>query len=158
MIEQTQEVKRRPTTGAQASESAPLKKGNATWKPASLNVFYNKEAGYRYRMSRKDDKNLATKAQEGWETVDDSATTHQSTNKIEHGKPLTSIHEGSDWVLQKLPEELAKSRDHWHDDKNKRMVSGLTAHIKKEMKEKGLNAPVHGDITISSRKGTEIIE
>ncbi len=27
----------------------PLKKGRTSWKPASLNEFYDKESGYRYR-------------------------------------------------------------------------------------------------------------
>lgn len=131
-----------------------LKKGNSSWKPASLNDFINKEDGYRYRMSRNDPANLAKKAQEGWETVsgvNNSDTKHEATNRVDHGKPLTSVQEGHDWVLQRIPEELAKERDEYYNNESERRVAGLTAHIKKDLGKEG--ADTHGEITISSRKG-----
>ena len=135
-----------------------IKKGKPRWKPASLNEFTNKEAGYRYRMSRKDPENLEKKAREGWENVDSTKTKHVDAGRVDDGKPLTSVNEGKDWILQRIPEELAKERDEYYNAENERRVSGLTAHLKKDMKEKGGNAPVHGNITISSRKGTETID
>lgn len=134
-------------------QTVPFKKGNSSWKPASLNEFNNKEDGYRYRMSRKDPDNLAKKSQEGWETVSgiqSSTTEHQDTNRIQDGKPLTSVTEGRDWVLQRIPEELAKGRDEYYNAESARRTAGLTAHIKKEMAKEGAGS--HGEITISSRK------
>lgn len=131
-----------------------LKKGNTSWKPASLNEFSDKEDGYRYRMSRKDPNNLSKKSQEGWETVSaiqSSSTKHQEDGRIEHGKPLTSVLEGTDWVLQRIPEDLALQRDAYHNNEVDRRVRGLTDHIKKDFGKEG--AETHGEITISSRKG-----
>lgn len=146
-----EEVKRGP--GRPKQEDA-LKKGNTSWKPASLNEFSNKEDGYRYRLSRKDPVNLQKKAEEGWETVSaiqSSKTSHEDPNRIEHGKPLTSVHEGHDWILQRIPEDMAQGRDAYFNAETERRTAGLTAHIKKELGKEGAGA--HGDITISSRKG-----
>lgn len=130
-----------------------LKKGNASWKPASLNEFTNKEDGFRYRMSRKDPDNLAKKAQEGWETVSNiqsSNTEHQDPNRIDLGTPLTSVQEGKDWVLQRIPEDVAKGRDEYYQQKVDRSEVALTSHIKKEAQKDGTD--IHGEITISSRR------
>lgn len=133
-----------------------LKKGNSSWRPASLNEFSNKEEGYRYRMSRKDANNLSKKSQEGWETVSaiqSPETNQEEPNRIEHGKPLTSVQEGHDWILQRIPEEVAQGRDAYYNSESERRVAGLTAHIKKDLEKEGAEA--HGDITISSRKGQQ---
>lgn len=131
-----------------------LKKGRDSWKPAALNEFYDKEPGYRYRMSRKDPANLAKKEQEGWETVSaiqSPDTEHDDPLRIEHGKSLTSVQEGHDWVLQRITEEVGLMRDEYINNETDRRTQGLTAHIKRDMAKDG--AATHGDITISSRKG-----
>ncbi len=124
-----------------------VKKGKSSWKPASLNEFNDKEDGYRYRMARKDPENLARKASEGWETV--SKVNSPDTKHVDAGR---------DWILQRIPEELAQERDAYYQNENDRRTAGLTAHVKREMQNKGGNAPVHGEITISSRSGTQVIE
>lgn len=146
-----EEVKR--GVGRPSKAENPLKKGNSSWKPASYNEFLNKEDGYRYRMSRKDPNNLAKKAQEGWETVSgihDPNIKHDDPQKIEHGKPLTSVLEGHDWVLQRIPEEVAQKRDEYYSNESERRVQGLTSHVKKELGKDG--AEMHGNINISSRR------
>lgn len=138
-----------------------FKKGKTAWKPAALNEFGHKEDGYRYRMSRKDPENLAKKAAEGWETVSNlqsPKTEHEAPGRIHDGKALTSVQEGRDWVLQRIPEEVAQERDSYFNDLTRRRTLGLTAHLRKEMKEKGGNAPIHGDITISSLRETQVID
>lgn len=150
-----EQVKRGP---GRPKQEDSFKKGNSSWKPASLNEFKDKEDGYRYRMSRKDPVNLQKKRDEYWENVggiQSPQTSHDAPNKIEHGKPLTSVYEGHDWVLQRIPEEIAQERDAYYNAETERRTSGLTAHIKKEMAKDGATA--HGDITISSRKGTQTI-
>lgn len=138
----------------------PLKKGNTSWKPASVTDVTNKEDGYRYRWSNKNPDNLAKKEAEGWETVSkltsDKAT--PSNDRIQDGKNLSSAYEKHDVILQRIPEELAQGRDEYFQNETQRRTAGLTAHLKKEIKDKGGNAPVHGDITISSRQGTQVIE
>jgi hypothetical protein len=134
-----------------------IKKGRTSWTPASLNEFSDKEDGYRYRMVRKDPENLAKKTQEGWETVSklNANTKHDDPGRIEDGQNLTSVQEGRDWVLMRMTEEVAKERDAFWNNESARRVSGLTAHVKKEIGKTGGEA--HGDITISSRSGTQVI-
>lgn len=137
------------------------KKGKPSWKPASLNEFIHKEDGYRYRMVSKDPVNLAKKVQEGWEKVSkiESPLTEQiSPERINDGKQLSSVVEGHDWILHRIPEEVAQQRDEYYNYEAQRRTMGLTAHLRKEMQTKAGNAPVHGDITISSLRGTQVIE
>lgn len=140
---------------------APVKKGKSSWKPAALNEFFNKEDGYRYRMAAKDSKTLAKREREGWETVSGvqgSSTEHDSPGRIHDGKNLTSVQEGHDWILQRIPEETALERDAYFNNETERRTLGLTAHLKREMQNKAGNAPIHGNITISSSRGTQVIE
>lgn len=143
-----------------STKPSGIKKGKASWKPASLNEFTNKEDGYRYRMMRKDADNLSKKKQEGWEIVsqlNDPDSSHVNPDKINEGKPLTSVLEGRDWVYGRIPEDAAQERDEYFQRQSDRQVEGLTAHLKKDMRDKGGNAAVHGEITISSRKGEQVI-
>lgn len=137
------EVKRgpgRPKTGE-------LKKGSSSWKPAAVTEVKNKEDGWRYRWVNKHPDNMAKKANEGWE----NAPAVVPEGRIEHGQSLTSTMEKHDVVLQRIPEELAKSRDEYFDDKNERRLAGLTSHLKKDVNKAGGEA--HGEITISTRRG-----
>lgn len=160
MSESPQDIKRGPGRPKQAEVStAPVKKGRPTWKPASLNEFYNKEPGYVYRMVRKDPDNLAKKEVEGWEKVSaiqGMDTKHINPGRIDDGKPMTTVQEGKDWVLARIPEELAEERRDYFQKETDRRVEGLTAHLKKEAAKEGTGT--HGNITISSRSGTQIIE
>lgn len=145
------DVKRGPSGSAKLGNT--LKKGNSSWKPASVTDVVGKEPGYRYRWSSKDANNLQKKEAEGWETVNglsaDSVVPVDS-NKINDGKKLTSVYEKHDVVLQRIPEELALQRDAYYNNESERRVSGLTAHVKKDLGKEG--AEMHGDITISSRR------
>lgn len=149
-----EEVKRGPGRPKQEA----FKKGNSSWKPASVTEVMDKEDGYRYRWSNKAGDNLAKKKAEGWETVQagegDSARPI-SPNRIDGGAQMTSVYEKHDLILQRIPEELALERDNFYNNETERRTSGLTAHVKKEIGKEG--AHTHGDITISSRKGTQTI-
>lgn len=151
----------RPASNPQENtpKQGALKKGRPSWTPASLNEFTGKEDGYRYRMSRKEANNLAKKAAEGWENVSSvqgANTKHVDTGRMDDGVNLTSVQEGHDWVLQRIPEDLAQGRDEYYNGESQRRVQGLTAHVKKEIGREG--AATHGDITISSRMGTQVID
>lgn len=137
----------------------PVKKGKSSWQPASLNEFEGKEEGFRYRMVNKDPKNMAKKAAEGWEipsSIQGQNTKHVEPGRVEDGKNLTSVQEGHDWVLMRMPEEKALERDAYYNNETKRRTESLTAHIKKEVGKAG--GEIHGEITISSRRGEQIIE
>ena len=157
METQSQDVKRGPGRPKQVNEEIPVKKkGKSSWKPASLNEFYNKEEGYTYRMIRKDPDNLAKKQVENWEIVSgiqSGNTKHIEPGRINDGKPLTSVQEGKDWILQRISEETALERDAYYNNETNRREAGLTAHVKKEVAKEGANT--HGEITISNRNGTK---
>lgn len=134
----------------------PLKKGNSSWKPANITDVINKEEGFRYRWVNKDPDNMARKAAEGWETVSGLSSDKSASEgelRVNDGKNLTSTNEKRDAILQRLPEAIAQERDAYYDVENDRRISGLTAHIKNKVAEEGGNT--HGEITISSRKGTQ---
>lgn len=142
--------------GRPSNADIGIKKGRSSWAPASLNEFSGKEDGYRYRMSHKEANNLAKKEREGWETVTGGKIKHEDAGRIDDGAKLTSVFEGHDWVLQRIPEELALERDAYYNNETSRRVQGLTAHIKKDLGKE--SAQMHGEITISSRKGTQVID
>jgi hypothetical protein len=137
----------------------PVKKGRPSWKPASVLDVIGKEDGYRYRWSNKAKDNLHKKEAEGWETLNGlqaDGAKHVSSGRINDGAKLTSIYEKHDCVLQRIPEEVAQARDEYYQQQNARQIAGLTSHIKKDLAKDG--AVAHGDITISSRRGTQVIE
>lgn len=144
-----------------SDKKSKVKKGNSSWMPASVTDVVGKEPGYRYRWCNKDPDNLAKKEAEGWETINGlqaDKVNPTDSNKIEEGKNLTSVFEKRDVILKRIPEELAQERDAYYNNENERRIKGLTAHIKNKMREEGGNAPVHGDITISSRRKTDTFE
>lgn len=137
-----------------------IKKGKPSWKPASVTDVTDKEPGYRYRWSNKMADNLAKKAQEGWETV--SGLTSDGAKAVDDGRintgqKMTGVNEKHDVILQRIPEELAQERDAYYRDKTQKQTLGLTAHFKNEIRDKGGNAPVHGEITISSLRNNDKI-
>lgn len=159
-VEPPKKLGRPPNSERATPASSPLKKGKRTWKPAALNEFFDKEPGFTYRMANKDPYTLAQRKQEGWETVNATAgkgVTYQDPARVgTDGKPLTSAIEGPDWILQRVPDETADEMRAYYQGETDRRTSGLTAHIKKEAREQGTNT--HGEITIESRKGTQIID
>lgn len=136
------------------SPPVALKKGNSSWKPASVTDVTNKEPGYRYRWVSKEPSNLQKKRDEHWETVSgltSDKVAPEESNRINDGKDISSVYEKHDVLLMRIPEETAQGRDAYYNAESERRVAGLTSHIKKELGKDG--ADTHGDITISSRKG-----
>ena len=147
--------------GRPKSQKLELKKGKPSWKPASVTDVTNKEPGYRYRWANKLADNLAKKVAEGWETVSGITSDRAKAvddGKIDSGNRLTSGYEKHDVILQRIPEEIAQERDAYHNDKVRKQTLGLTSHFKNEIRDKGGNAPVHGEITISSLRDNNTIK
>lgn len=145
---------------SQSINQAPEKKGRPSWKPASVTDITDKEAGYRYHWARKDSDNLAKKEAEGWETVSKvtaDKTSALSDGKMESGKSMTSVHEKHDLVLQRIPEDVALERDAYMNNLTELRTRGLTSHFKQQAQKAG-NAPVHGEITISSLREQQVID
>ena len=145
--------------GRPSIKQTPSKKGFTSWKPASALDVENKEDGYRYRWVNKTPDNLSKKAQEGWETVSGlqaDSSLNTDNGRIFDGKPTTTVREKHDVILQRIPEELAQERDAYFQNETNRRTAGLTAHIKRDLQANKTTA--HGNITISSRSGEQIID
>lgn len=150
MNEDLQPEKRGP--GRPSKDEAPvIKKGKPTWKPADVDEIFDKEPGYRYRRIAKDQRNLAKKEAEGWEILSDVAGAKTKMEagygRINDGKPLTSVREGYDYVLGRIPEDSAQARDKHFNAKTARQMAGL----KREADQSIKGAPVHGSITMEKK-------
>lgn len=128
------------------------KKGNPTWRPANVDEIIDKEAGYRYRKINSDARNLAKKEAEGWVVVSDveGSKTHVESGygRINDGKSLTSVRGGYDYVLARMPEDLAQERDAYFNKESARRVQALRKQTKRDLSG---DAPVHGSISIEKR-------
>lgn len=138
------------------SKNVEMKKGNSTWRPANVDDVFDKEPGYRYRKINKDPRNLARKQAEGWEIISDVAGKKTEMEggygRINDGKPLTSVREGFDYVLGRIPEELALQRDAYMNGETARRTASLKRQTEKDLG----GAPTHGSITIE-KKGVRTI-
>lgn len=154
-------VKRGPGRPPKLSEpeSLGMKKGVKSWTPANVTEIENKEDGYVYRRISKAPDNITKKKLEGWEIVsgtnDPNTTQIAGYGRINDGKQLTSVVGGTDWILARMSEDMVAERERYFLGETGRRTKGLTAHLRSEMKGE---APVHGEIKISSRTGTQIIE
>lgn len=147
------------TIPEQETRSAPpVKKGNASWKPANVVDVINKEEGFRYRLIRKDDTNIAKKKQEGWELL--SGINAQGTDvqagygRINDGKKVSSVLEGHDYVVGRIPEDIAKERDAYYNNESDRRTKALYRDAKKDAAQS--KGEIHGEITIE-RKGVRTV-
>lgn len=157
-----EEVKRGPGRPKQ-NEAVPVKKGNPTWSPADVAEIQGKEPGFTYRKVRKDPNNIAKKIQEGWEIVsaiNGSGTTSKAGyGRIDDGSGLTSVREGSDWILAKMPEEMKEQRAAFYNEKTNRLERALYANAKRDIRQSSKGgAPVHGSVTIERRGVATVIQ
>lgn len=156
MIEATEE-KRGP--GRPPKSEAPFKKGSSTWKPANLLDVFDKEPGYRYRVVEKSPRNVAKKKREGWETVSaiqSPSTGNLTGNYLDKGTAMTSVLEGFDYLIMRIPEELAAERDAYYNAESNRRVSALKREAGTDLSKSG--APVHGSITLEKRGIKNVIK
>lgn len=145
--------------GRPKKELETPKKGNASWKPSNLGDITGKEAGYRYRRVRKDDDNIAKKKDEQWEMVSKinapSAAHVFPDGRPDEGHQVDSVVGGRDWVLMRIPEEIAQERDAYINAKSDRLTKALGSQTRKDL---GNNVPMHGAITHNQRGVKTVIE
>lgn len=109
-------IKDTPPDNPRDSYRAAPPKRTATepWRPASVLLVNNKEAGYRYRWVRKDllEKRIA----EGWDPVfsKENARVQTPEQTLIDGQPMSSFKQRRNLILCKMPEELAKSREDYY--------------------------------------------
>lgn len=117
------------------------KKGKPSWDVASTLLVYNQRGdmfgegddGFVYRWEENDPHKLQLQKSRGWQVVSDLSTTGISrgaeADKVDDGKPLTTVHEYKELVLLRLPEELAADRRQYMQeqaDKQMDIVTGGT--------------------------------
>lgn len=139
-----------------------IKKGHSTWKPANILDVFEKEDGFRYRVAEKSSRNIAKKQREGWEIVSAIASPKTGNNAVGDGqnlgKSLTSVLEGHDYVVMRIPEDLAKERDDYFNGESARRISALKRQTGDDLGKVGKGAPVHGSITMEKRGVRNIIK
>lgn len=151
------EIKRGP--GRPPKNEAPFKKGNSTWQPANVLDIFNKESGYTYRIVEKSPRNVAKKQREGWEIVSGANspnTGNHTGNYLDKGSQMTSVVEGYDYVVMRIPDELAQERTAYYNAESGRRMSALKRQTDQDLSKIGNGAPVHGSITIE-KKGVRTI-
>lgn len=130
-----------------------VKKGKPSWKPANVVDVIGKEPGYRYRLLEKSARNLAKKEREGWEIVSGLSNSQVETSsgygRIDDGKPLTTVHEGQDYIVGRISEDLALERDAHFNAETERKMSALRKQTKDDLGKS--DAPIHGSISIEKR-------
>lgn len=144
--------------GRPPKNEAPLKKGNSTWKPANVLDIFDKEPGYVYRIVEKSPRNVAKKQREGWEFVSalqSPNTGNLAGNSLDRGAQMTSVVDGFDFVVMRLPEEMAQQRHDYFNNESDRRMSALKRLTSEDVSKVG-GAPVHGSISIE-KKGIRTI-
>lgn len=158
ILPQTEPEAKRPGRHPKA-EMQSVKKGNSSWKPANVLDVFDKEPGYRYRIVEKSPRNLAKKIREGWEIqsgLNKGQTGIDTGNSLDIGKSLTSVMEGHDYVIARMPEEVALERDAYMNAETDRRTSALLRTTKQDLGKTG--AAVHGSISIEKRGTRTVIK
>lgn len=134
-------------------DSVEMKKGRDSWQPASILDVFDKDPNFTYRVVEKSQRNVAKKLREGWEMVSALASPQTGNNAIGNGidlgKSLTSVHEGHDYVIMRMPNETAKLRADYINKENDRRTMALKRLTSEDIKKTG--APIHGSITMEQR-------
>jgi len=156
----TSDVTKRGPGRPPKEDSVEMKKGRDSWQPASILDVFDKEDGFRYRVVEKSHRNVAKKLREGWEMVSALASPQTGNNSIGNGidigRSLTSVHEGHDYVIMRMPEETGKLRDNYINRENERRTMALKRLTSEDIRKTG--APVHGSITMEKRGIKTIIK
>lgn len=126
-------------------ETAPIKKGNRSWKPASTVNFSNMEPGFRYKCVLNKPERISRHEQEGWEIVSrkGAAGTNIPSESLERlGRSVDTTVKVRDTVLMRMPEEFAKEREAYYNQRTQRRTKALREEAEQQVRATG--APVYG--------------
>lgn len=125
--------------------ASPVKKGNRSWKPASTINFNNMEPGYRYKCVLNKPERISRHEQEGWEIVTrkGAAGTNIPTENLDKlGRSTDTTVKVRDTVLMRIPEEFAKEREEYYNQRTQRRTKALREEAEQQVRATG--APVYG--------------
>lgn len=135
----------------------PVKKGNESWKPASVAQLSNLPEGYRWRWCDKDPGNIAKKRAEHWVYAQEipgvTAAKVMPSLPIVDGTGVTGAIEHRERVLMALPEHWGQARDEYFQELTTRQTVGLKEQAEAENQRLGARAgikapPLRGEIVI----------
>jgi len=132
-----------------AGQKAPAKKGNPTWKPATLLTTFNKKPGIRYRWVNPDADNVERKLAEGWKPVNKTTGATVDTpdyNTFQSEKSLDTTRTRRGMILMGLDEELGKARDEYYRKQSNDRLAGIHKDTKQSIAAAG--AETTGTIVI----------
>jgi hypothetical protein len=124
----------------------PVKKGNASWRPAKTLEVKHQRPGFRQRWVNTDPANVQKKQAEGWVY---SKEEHDRPKGVDHGKNLGTVSQYRDLVLMEIPEETAQARAEYYRQETQAMVGGITKRLKNKIAEG--NAATYGEIQINDK-------
>lgn len=116
----------------------PKKKGRPSWDEASTLLVYNKDGslfskgddGFCYRWEENDPHRIQIQKARGWEIVSDIASTGvtrgDEADAIGDGRPLTTVLEYKELIQMRIPEELARDREQYMQEKADRQMQIVT--------------------------------
>lgn len=131
------------------------KRGRPSWRPANRLEITGKEDGYRYRWVSEDTDNIRRRLDEGWEFVNKTTDQAESVpiGEIQDGSALDSAQRQRELVAMRMPEELARERDLYYQEKTAERTRSIKRQLESELahgaRQDGAPvAPVHGNIKI----------
>lgn len=134
-----------------SEKNETVKKGNRSWKPATLLDAFNKQPGLAYRWVRNDPDNLDRKLAEGWSPVNATSgglADIKDIDAFKAGKPTTSVRMRRGQILMAMDEETNQSRKAYYKKLADEQLSSTHAETKSNIASTG--APVTGNIQIIS--------
>lgn len=131
-----------------------MKKGNRSWKPATVLATFKRNPDYRYKYVRDDADNIARHLAEHWEMANETIDPKVQTDVKEQIDPITRGRKVRELVLMRLPLEVYEQRKAYYDNETDKSEAGLKARLQSEIGA----APVHGTVEIESRSHIETIE
>ncbi len=117
-----------------------VKRGNKSWAPASTISFTGMEKGFRYKCVQNKPERIARHEQEGWEIVSrkDGAKTGNDPSVIDKlGRPVDTTVRVRDTILMRMPEEFAKSRENYYNEKTKRRTKAMREEAEQQVRATG---------------------
>lgn len=128
-----------------------------TWTPVSKLPQVPTRPGWRHYFKRvsingsKDDKNMSIALQEGWRPCKREDYPELSTHMMRYGDGDSTVIEFGGLVLCRMPEELAKQRDSYYEQRALRQVGAVNQRLKSVVNEGGLAIHNRSKSTVSKR-------
>lgn len=126
-----------------------MKKGNKSWKPATVLETFKKNPNYGYRYCANTPENILKKQAEGWELVNKVTDSQVEIDTAQQTNPVTGGMNVRELVLMRIEKGTLEARKAYFDEKADQQEKGIKAQLQSEARKEG-NAVIQGDIKIET--------